>query len=52
LEAERPAQSSRGKKKQEAILPEIAELDREIDRIVYDLYGLTDKEISIIEKSR
>jgi len=27
-----------------------AALDRQIDRIVYDLYGLTDKEIQIVEK--
>ena len=30
---------------------EIKETDREIDRIVYDLYGLTDEEIEIVESS-
>ena len=26
-----------------------SELEREIDRLVYDLYGLTDEEISVVE---
>ena len=28
-----------------------AALDREIDRLVYDLYGLTEDEIRIVEES-
>ena len=30
---------------------QIAEIDREIDRLVYQFYDLTDKEIAIIEQS-
>lgn len=33
------------------LLQEIKETDDEIDRMVYDLYGLTDEEIQIIEES-
>ena len=33
------------------LLQEIKETDDEIDRMVYDLYGLTDEEIQIIEDS-
>ncbi len=29
-----------------------AALDRQIDRLVYDLYGLTDDEIRIVEGSK
>jgi len=29
----------------------IASTDREIDRLVYDLYGLTDEEIAIVEEA-
>ena len=28
-----------------------AQTDREIDRMVYDLYGLTDEEIKMVEES-
>jgi hypothetical protein len=28
---------------------QIAEADRQIDRLVYDLYGLTEEEITIVE---
>jgi hypothetical protein len=31
---------------------QIAATDRQIDRLVYDLYGLTEEEIRIVEESR
>lgn len=37
------------KAKVEAIQAEIDKTDREIDRMVYDLYGLTEEEIAIVE---
>jgi len=30
---------------------QIEVIDRQIDRLVYDLYGLTDKEVRIVEES-
>jgi len=33
------------------LLQQIKETDNEIDKRVYDLYGLTDEEIKIIEES-
>jgi hypothetical protein len=30
---------------------QIEQTDREIDRMVYDLYGLTEEEIQIVENS-
>ncbi|MBC7189499.1 hypothetical protein H5U35_04700, partial [Candidatus Aerophobetes bacterium] len=30
---------------------EITKIDRAIDRLVYDLYGLTEEEIKVVEKS-
>ena len=30
-------------------LPEIATTDKEIDKMVYELYGLSDEEIGIVE---
>ena len=30
---------------------EIKKADKEIDRLIYDLYGLTEEEIEIVEKS-
>ena len=33
------------------ILNSISEVDKEIDKMVYDLYGLTKEEIEIIENS-
>ena len=33
------------------ILNSINEVDKEIDKMVYDLYGLTKEEIEIIENS-
>ena len=28
----------------------VKELEKEIDRLVYDLYGLTDEEIEVVER--
>jgi hypothetical protein len=33
----------------ELLQRQIAATDREIDRLVYDLYGLTEEEIAIVE---
>jgi len=35
-----------------ALQRRIADTDRRIDRLVYDLYGLTEDEIAIVEGSR
>ena len=35
----------------EAIMRQIAAADRQIDQLVYELYGLTDKEIRIVEEA-
>ena len=35
----------------EPLKKEINKIDNEIDKLVYELYELTDKEIKIIEKS-
>jgi adenine-specific DNA-methyltransferase len=37
--------------KQENINADISSLESEIDRLVYDLYGLSDEEIELVEKS-
>jgi hypothetical protein len=34
-----------------AIARQIAHTDAEIDRLVYELYGLTEEEIAIVEES-
>ena len=39
------------KSKAETLNNEITKTDKEIDRMVYELYGLNEKEIEIIEKS-
>lgn len=39
------------KQKAEALKTEIDKTDREIDQMVYDLYGLTDEEIAIVEEA-
>jgi len=49
LEADRQAPPTRGKARHELPAPEIAALDREIDKIVYRLYGLTNEEIMVVE---
>jgi hypothetical protein len=36
---------------QERLAREIASTDREIDRLVYELYGLTEEEIKVVESS-
>ena len=39
------------KQKAQTLKSEIAKTDREIDRMVYELYGLTEEEIKIVEKA-
>ncbi|MDZ7775968.1 MAG: hypothetical protein U5L09_10435 [Bacteroidales bacterium] len=39
------------KQKANELQTQITQTDREIDRMVYDLYGLTDEEIRIVEES-
>ena len=39
------------KQKARSLKSEIDKTDREIDRMVYKLYGLTDEEIKIVEES-
>jgi hypothetical protein len=39
------------KQKAQTLKAEIAKTDREIDRMVYELYGLTEEEIGIVEGS-
>ena len=39
------------KQKANELQTQITQTDREIDRMVYDLYGLTDEEIKIVEES-
>jgi type II restriction/modification system DNA methylase subunit YeeA len=38
-----------GKCDEESLRREIESTDREIDRLVYELYGLTEEEIKIVE---
>ena len=42
-------QSARTPQEQEIIRREIESTDRSIDRLVYELYGLTEEEIKIVE---
>ncbi|MDD5087916.1 MAG: N-6 DNA methylase, partial [bacterium] len=49
LKLHKDAQAERVGTKQEAIEREIRATDEEIDRLVYELYGLTDEEIRIVE---
>ncbi|MDZ7775970.1 MAG: hypothetical protein U5L09_10445 [Bacteroidales bacterium] len=39
------------KQKANDLQTQITQTDREIDRMVYDLYGLSEKEIGIVEES-
>lgn len=39
------------KKKAQELQTQIASTEKEIDQIVYDLYGLTEEEIRIVEKN-
>ena len=39
------------KQKANDLQSQITQTDREIDRMVYDLYGLTDEDIQIVEES-
>jgi hypothetical protein len=40
-----------GKREHELIAADTSEWEREIDQLVYRLYGLTDEEIKIVEES-
>ena len=40
------------KQKAQALKSEIDKTDRKIDRMVYDLYGLTEEEIGVVEESK
>lgn len=42
---------TRKKSQAQALQQEINRLDHEIDQIVYELYGLTEDEIKIVEES-
>ncbi len=42
-------QDTRTPQEQEHLKREIAAIDAEIDRLVYELYGLTEEEIKIVE---
>lgn len=48
-EAEWMAYFNEQKSKAQALQAEITRLDREIDALVYELYGLTEEEIGIVE---
>lgn len=39
------------KQKAQHLKTEIARTDKEIDRMMYELYGLTDEEVKIVEGS-
>ena len=52
LESRVSGKSARGKARAQPPPPEIAKLDREIDQIVYKLYGLSPDEIRIVEGQR
>jgi type I restriction-modification system DNA methylase subunit len=53
IESKLPAQSTRGKKAPSAAVPpEIKAIDEQIDHIVYNLYGLTQEEIAVIDAQR
>ena len=41
--------AARSPHEQSALERQIAATDRQIDRLVYDLYGLTDEEIALVE---
>ena len=46
-----PKKGKRGQEKAKNLDEEITRIDRAIDRLVYDLYGLTKDEIKVVEKS-
>jgi hypothetical protein len=48
-EAEWMAYFNEQKSKAQALQTDISRLDREIDALVYELYGLTEEEIRIVE---
>lgn len=50
-EAEWMAYFHTEKEKAQALQNDINRLDKEIDQMVYGLYGLTEEEVAIVEKS-
>ena len=40
------------KPKAQSLKAEIACIDREMDRLIYELYGLTEEEIRIVEENK
>jgi hypothetical protein len=51
LDLQKRYHDARMKRDKELHERQITILDTEIDRLVYDLYGLTEEEIGIVEKS-
>ena len=47
-----PLLAARTDQEKTALQRQIADTDKRIDRLVYDLYGLTDVEIAIVEDHR
>lgn len=52
LDLHKKLPAARTDQEKTALQRQIAETDRRIDRLVYDLYGLTEDEIAIVEGSR
>ena len=51
LSVHKKLQTARAEQDKTLLQRQITATDKEIDRLVYDLYGLTDDEIAIIEGS-
>ena len=51
LEQQKKHQEARMEQDKELYGRQIKMVDAQIDRLVYDLYGLTEEEIEIVEKS-
>ena len=51
LALNRPLQKAKTGHEQTALKRQIETTDRQIDRLVYELYGLTDEEIQIVEEA-
>ena len=49
LKLQKDLAKAKSQAKKDAIQSEIKETDRDIDALVYDLYGLTEEEIKIVE---
>ncbi len=46
-----PPQEAKAPHDKESLQRQISATDREIDRLVYELYGLTEEEIKIVERT-